>query len=105
MNLYWGVLSLRVYPSSPPPALASRLSSLPPCRRENTVFHWHFLGPDFATPESRESAVTRGSDCCGAGVYFSFWINQDTFVDVGEWQELLKRVMATSSVNAQLMQA
>lgn len=89
------------------PLLPLHLFSFPShhLRRENTVFHWHFLGADFATPEARENAVTRGSDCCGAGVYFSFWINQDTFVDVDEWAALLRRVLTTSNVNAALAKA
>lgn len=43
-------------------------------KRENTVYHWHFLGRDHAG--DREQLVTCGSSCGGPDVYFSFHINQ-----------------------------
>lgn len=38
---------------------------------ENTVLHWHFLGTDMQ--HRREEILMLGSECCGQGVYFSFW--------------------------------
>lgn len=41
---------------------------------ENTVHHFHFLGPDHAG--DRQELVLCGSACGGPDVYFSFHINQ-----------------------------
>lgn len=61
-----------------------------------TVFHWHYADRKWA--DKKDVVMRRGSQCCGPGMYFSFWINQDTFVDVPEIQRLMDVALAGPAV-------
>lgn len=69
-----------------PPARAAGVRYLEWTNRDVTAtrFHWHFIGPDFAARREDIAAGLLNSDCCGQDVYFSFWINQDTWVNTEE---------------------
>ena len=69
-------------------------------RRDAAVFHWHFLGADYP-PERRQAMLEEGSNCCGEVAFFSFWINQDTRVDSGEWSAALGEAL-DSPLNREL---
>jgi len=64
-----------------------------------SAFHWEFMGEDMQGKVG--SMLKRGDACCGDGTFFSFWINQDTRVPVGEWRGLLERALQ-SPLNAAL---
>lgn len=69
-----------------------RYAELPAEAADASRFHWHFL--DAHHQARRDNVLKHGSECCGAGAYFTFWINQDTAVDarafVARVWELLK---------------
>lgn len=58
---------------------------------EKSVFHWHFLGADYAA--RKDTILSQGSDCCGQSIYFSFWINQDTWVEPEEFSQVLQAAL------------
>ena len=68
--------------------------------RENTVFHWHFLGEDWAG--RKELILSKDSSCCGDVLYFSFWINQDTWVHEDEFVQSVSNALAKSQLNQRL---
>jgi hypothetical protein len=69
--------------------------------KDKSVFHWHFLGDDYAT--RRDDILSQGSGCCGQNIYFSFWINQDTWVDEAAFTSIISKALRTP-VNQRLMQ-
>jgi hypothetical protein len=60
-------------------------------KKENSLFHSHFLSETDRNNINR--VVEGGSSQSSQQTYFSFWINQDTVVDLDEWKELLKRYL------------
>ena len=65
-----------------------------------SAYHWEFMGADIQGKAA--SMLKRGDACCGDGVFFSFWINQDTRVGVPEWEKLLQQALQ-SPLNANLL--
>lgn len=69
---------------------------------ERTFLHWHFTSKQrFPTDADRAGATDpkEASSLVGPGQghgedFFTFWINQDTVVDVDEWDELLTNAEA-----------
>lgn len=56
--------------------------------RSKTVPHWHFLSPNV----DREALFQKGSGSQGQE-FFTFWINQDTVMNVNEFRNLLRDML------------
>ncbi|GJP79715.1 hypothetical protein CLOP_g9916 [Closterium sp. NIES-67] len=61
--------------------------------RSDSVFHWHLAedhGSKVGTAEERERFLQQGPDVQRASdVFFSFWVNQDLHVPVGEFRRVI----------------
>jgi hypothetical protein len=66
-------------------------------KRENSIFHFHFLTAD--ENKKREEILERGQ-VSHDRQFFSFWINQDTYVDPIEFKELIESIVKKSVFSA-----
>ncbi|CAI5489996.1 unnamed protein product [Closterium sp. Naga37s-1] len=66
--------------------------------RSDSVFHWHLAedhGSKVGTAEEREQFLQQGPDVQRASdVFFSFWVNQDVHVPVGEYRRVIGEAVA-----------
>ncbi|CAI5954047.1 unnamed protein product [Closterium sp. NIES-64] len=66
--------------------------------RSDSVFHWHLAedhGSKVGTAEEREQFLQQGPDVQRASdVFFSFWVNQDVHVPIGEYRRVIGEAVA-----------
>jgi hypothetical protein len=73
--------------------LAADKSALWSCRKlQNTVAHWHYLGNSTLKMSQleKEARLNEGVGAAVGAEFFTFWVNQDTKVDIDEYCRVLQ---------------